>query len=147
MNKKGAISFQDTFYNFMFLALCVLALFSFIFVLQRDNNAPQPISNNTLFSETATNLGSTLNNSESSSKIQQNIFNAEKPQQGFGSIVLFGIVSAGKTFTNMIYSFFDLILRIPMVVLGIDSKIVSAFITILVVTLIIGIWIVYKLGG
>lgn len=146
MNKKGQ-AFQQTFYNFMLLALMLLAILSMIFTVQRDNNAPQPLANNSLFNETASRLGANLTNGQNSSQTQQSIFSAETPAPGFGSIVLFGIVSAGKTFTNMIYNIFDVILRIPMVVLGIDSEIVSALVSILVITLIIGIWIVYKLGG
>lgn len=146
MNKKGQ-SFQKTFYNFMLLAIVVLGLFSSAFILQDDNDAPNPIADNPLFNETAARLGSNLTGAKDSSAIQQGIFSDEKPKPGFGSIVLFGIVSAGKTFTGLTYDFFGIIFRVPMIVLGIDSQIVSAFVTILIVSLIIGIWIVYKLGG
>lgn len=146
MNKQGQ-AFQKTFYNFMLLALVVLGIFSFAFFVQSDNNAPTPLSDNALFNDTAARLRSNITGAEGSSKIQQRIFSDEKPKPGFGSIVLFGIVSAGKTFTGLIYDFIGLILRVPMIVLGIDSEIVSAFITILIVALIIGLWIVYKLGG
>lgn len=146
MNNKGA-NFQQTFYSFILFLLVVLGLLNLTFHVQRDNNAVNPVSNNVLFNDTATRLSSNVTQSESSSKIQQGIFSDETPKPGFGSIVLFGIVSAGKTFTNMIYSYFALLFRIPIVVLGIDSAIVSVFITILIITLIIGVWIIYKIGG
>lgn len=146
MNNRGQ-SFQETFYNFMFLAIVVLGLLSFTFIIQGDNDAAQPLAENSLFNETATRLGNNLTNAENSSQIQQGIFSDENPRSGFGSIVLFGIVSAGKTFTSLIYDVFGAIFRLPMLILGIDSQIVSTIISILVITLIIGVWIVYKLGG
>lgn len=146
MNKRGQ-SFQQTFYSFMLLAIVVLGMLSYTFIIQADNDAEQPLADNNLFNDTADRLGSNLTYAENASQVQQGIFSAEKPQSGFGSIVLFGIVSAGKTFTNLIYGIFGAIFRIPMLILGIDSKIVSTIISILVITLIIGVWIVYKLGG
>lgn len=146
INKKGQ-AFQKTFYSFLFLALVVVGLLSFSFTLQEDNDAANPLSNHSLFNDTATSLKESISSSETSSKTQQTNFNEENPRSGFGSIVLFGIVSAGKTFTTMIYSFFTLIIKIPMIVLGIDSVIVSALVTIMAITIIIGVWIVYKLGG
>ena len=146
MNKKGQ-SFQQTFYNFMLLAVVVLAMLSYTFIIQDDNDAAQPLAQNDLFNGTAARLGANLTNAENASQIQQGIFSDEKPQSGFGSIVLFGIVSAGKTFTTLVYDIFGAIFRVPMIVLGIDSQIVSTIISILIITLIIGVWIVYKLGG
>lgn len=146
MNTRGK-SFQDTFYSFMLLGLLVLALLSSSFIIQEDNDAPQPLASNPLFNQTATSLNESISSAEASGQIQQGIFSEEKPREGFGSIVLFGVVSAGKTFTNVTYDILGLTFRIPMVVLGINSEIVSAFISILVITIIIGLWIVYKLGG
>lgn len=142
-----AESFQATFYKFIGLALLIVGLLSLTFILQDNNDVGNPISNNSLFNDTATSLKSSISSSEDSSKTQQENFNEENPRPGFGSIVLFGIVSAGKTFTNMVWNFFPLIFKIPMIILGIDSVIVSTFISILTITIIIGVWIVYKLGG
>ena len=146
MNKKGR-SFEKTFYIFIFFALVILGLLNSTFTIQTDNVATNKLADNELFSDTASRLSSNFTGSEDDSKIQQGIFSDETPKSGFGSIVLFGIVSAGKTFTDMTYGFFNLVIKIPMVVLGIESEIVSAFMTVLIVSLIIGVWIVYKLGG
>lgn len=146
MNNKGQ-GFQQTFYNFMLLAIVVLGMLSYTFIIQGSNDAEQPLSDNDLFNNTATRLGNNLTNAENASQIQQGIFSDENPRSGFGSIVLFGIVSAGKTFTSIVYDIFGVIFKLPMLVLGIDSQIVSTIIMILIITLIIGVWIVYKLGG
>ncbi len=146
MNKKGQ-SFQKTVYTFIFFALVALGLLTSAFIIQDDNGAPEKLASNELFNSTAERLSLNFTESEGSGKLQQGLFNSEVPKPGFGSIVLFGIVSAGKTFTNIVYSFFDLVIRIPTIVLGIESAIVSAFLTLLIISLIIGVWIVYKLGG
>lgn len=146
INKRGQ-TFQNTFYKFMFMALILVGLFSFAFTLQEDNSVGNPISNNSLFNNTANTLRDSISDAEDTGKTQQEAFNEEEPRSGFGSIVLFGIVSTGKTYGTMIYSLFGPALRIPMIVLGINSEIISAFVSILALAIIAGLWYLWKLGG
>ena len=47
----------------------------------------------------------------------------------------------------MIIGTFNTIIKLPVVFLGIDPIIVSILSTMLILTIIIGLWVVYKLGG
>lgn len=141
------VSFQELFGNFLWLGLFILAGFTFIIFVQDANNAAQPILENPLFNESFEDLTSTLSGLEDTSGIQYSQFIGEEPKVGFGSIVLFGIVSAGKTFGNVIIGMFTILIKLPLVVIGIPQTLFSVIITWIIISLIIGAWVLYKLGG
>ena len=47
----------------------------------------------------------------------------------------------------MIIGTFNTLIKLPMVILGVDPIVSSVIGTMLILTIIIGLWIVYKLGG
>jgi len=140
-------SFQDIFMNFLWLGLFVLAALSFVITIQSTDNATQPIIEDPFFNESFGELRSDISALEDTSQLQYDEFTSEQPQLGFGSIVLFGIVAAGKTFGNVVFGFFGALLNIPLVILGIPQTLFATFITGLVISLIISAWVLYKLGG
>ncbi len=139
--------FEEIFGTFALLGLMVLALFSVIISVQGNNDAPQPLADNELISGTYKSLNDTIGSLEGTSATQYDLFSKEKPTPGFGAIVMFTIVSIGKTFGNMIFAVFILIIKVPLVVLGISQTIVSMIISFLTITVVISLWIVYKFGG
>ena len=139
--------FEDIFGSFAFLGLMVLALFSIIIIVQSDNEAPQPLADNELISGTYGSLNETISSLEGTSATQYDLFSKEKPTPGFGAIVMFTIVSIGKTFGNMIFTIFTLIIKVPLIVLGVEQSIVAMLISFLTITVVIALWIVYKFGG
>lgn len=139
--------FQDIFGNFALVGLLVLAIFSLIFIVQTDNNATQPLAENVLINRTYTNLNDTMSSLESEGTNKYNLFSTEKPALGFGSIVLFTIVNAGSTFGNIIFIIFTLIIKVPLIVLGVDPTVTAMIISFLSISIIIALWIVYKFGG
>ncbi len=139
--------FEEIFGTFALLGLMVLALFSVIISVQGNNDAPQPLADNELISGTYGSLNDTIGSLEGTSATQYDLFSKEKPSPGFGSIVMFTIVSIGKTFGNMIFAVFILIIKVPLIVLGISQTIVSMIISFLTITVVIALWVVYKFGG
>ena len=139
--------FEDIFGNFVMVSLMILALFSVIIIIQNDNNAPQPLVEDELFNSTYGSLNETIGSLEGSSSTQYNIFSKDSPKPGFGAIVMFTIVNVGKTFGNLIFVMFTLIIKLPLIVLGIDQTIVSMIISFLTIIVVIALWIVYKFGG
>ena len=141
------MKFEDIFGTFAFLGLMVLALFSVIIIVQEDNEASQPLSDNELISETYGNLSGTIGSLERVSGTQYSLFSKEKPTPGFGAIVMYTIVSIGKTFGTIIFTFFTLIIKVPLIVLGIEQTIISMIMSFLTISVVIALWIVYKFGG
>lgn len=140
-------NFQDMFGNFLWLGLFILAGFTFMILVQNANNATQPIIEDPLFNESFEDLTSSLSGLEDTSGVQYSQFIGEEPKTGFGSIVLFGIVSAGKTFGNVVIGMFTILIKLPLVVIGIPQTLFSVIITWIIISLIIAAWILYKLGG
>jgi len=140
-------SFQDIFGNFAFLGLMVLAILGLVITVQNLNESVQPLSEHELINETFTNITSLIGSAEGESKSKYNLFSSEKPRLGFGSIVLFTIVTVGKTFGNLIFGLFTFIIKIPLIILGVNQTIVSMIISFLTISIVIALWIVYKFGG
>ena len=139
--------FESIFGNFAMIGLMVLALFSLVFVVQNNNESPQPLSDDKLFNNTFTNLNNTIGSLEQTSDSKYTLFSEEKPPPGVFSIVLFTIINVGKTFGNIIFVLFTVIIKIPLIVLGIEPSIVSMITAFLTISVIIALWIVYKFGG
>ncbi len=139
--------FQDMFNRYLFFGLFILAAISFVITIQGENGAPQPLGADPLISNVLNNLASNISSAENISKTQYGLFNDEQPKTGFGSIVLFGIVAVGKTTGTIISGFFTIILQLPLVVLGIDSSILNILITWASISIVIALWLLYKLGG
>lgn len=140
-------NFQDIFGNFAFVALMILAGIAFIIISQTANDAAQPIVGNQILNSTYSDLQDSLSSLESTSQVQYGQFTEETPQSGFTSIVLFGIVSAGKTFSTVVLSTFVLIVELPTLVLGLPQTLFATLASWMVISLIVAAWILYKIGG
>ena len=139
--------FSDTFRSFTLLSLMMIGLFGFVINIQSDNNAPDPVINNLLFNNTVSKLKVNITSLENESSIQGNEFYKEKPIPGVGSILLFTIVSFGKTFSNVIFGLFIILLNLPLIILGIDPTISSTLWSLLMVIVVTALWGLYKWGG
>ena len=139
--------FSTILNNFLFMGLLVFAGFSFVVITQADNNAVQPIGEDSLFNESFNDLQANLDSLESTGNTQYGQFTSEVPAAGFASIVLFGIVSVGKTFGSLTLTTFGLIIKLPLIVLGIPASTAAILFTWLVVSIITAMWLLYKLGG
>lgn len=140
-------SFEATFNNFLWLGLFVFAGLSLIFIIQADNGAPQPLEEDPLINISFNELRANITAGENASETQYGIFNSEKPKPSLGSIVLFTIVSAGKTFGAIVINVFFILIKLPVLILSLDPTIISILITWLSISLITALWLLYKFGG
>ena len=139
--------FYELFVNFMLVGLVILSLFAFGSFFQSDNNIENQFMENSLMNDTYGTLRTDLGGLRDQSQAQKTLFESENPTSGFGTILLFSIVSTGKVFNGMIIGTFNTLIKLPIVFLGLDPIIVSIISTMLILTIIIGLWVVYKLGG
>ncbi len=141
------VKFIDLFTNFMLIGLVVFSMFAFTSFFQEENEVENQFMENSLMSSTFANLNSSLSGLSEQSQAQKTLFESENPTSGFGTILLFSIVSTGKIFNGMVIGLFNTLIRLPVTILGVDPIVISVLSTILILTIIIGLWIVYKLGG
>lgn len=141
------MKFEGIFGTCVVIGLFALALFALINNIQQNNDAEQPLIENKLVGDTYADLNNTIGSLEGTSSTQKNLFFQEKPAIGFGAIVLYTIVSVGKTFGNIIFTLLTLVIKVPLIVLGVDPAITSMLISFLTISVVIALWIVYKFGG
>lgn len=141
------VKFYDLFSNFMLIGLVILSIFAFAVFFQQENNVESQFIEDTLMNNTYNSLYENLNSLRDESQTQKTLFESENPTSGFGTILLFSIVSSGKVFNGMIVSIFNTLIKLPVVILGLDPTTVSVLSTWLILTIILGLWAIYKLGG
>jgi len=141
------VTFYKLFTSFLMIALIVFGILSFGIQFQSENNVEDPFVENQLINETYGTLQTDLNSYGSESQLQKSLFESDEPLAGFGSILLFSILSAGKVFNGMVVGTFNTLIKLPIVILGVDPVIVSVLGTLLIFSIIMGLWILYKLGG
>ncbi|KKN21506.1 hypothetical protein LCGC14_0924710 [marine sediment metagenome] len=139
--------FQELVLNFSIVAIMVLSLFSFFIIVQEQNDAVDPLKNNAVFSDSFEQLIGTIENNTRDAEEKYGVFNDEDPKAGVGSIVLFGIVSVGKTFSSIIFGTFIAVIKLPLVILGIAPSVYNLILVILIISVIVSVWLLYKLGG
>lgn len=139
--------FQELVLNFSIVAIMVLSLFSFFIIVQEQNDAVDPLKDNIVFSDSFEQLIGTIENNTRDAEEKYGVFNDEDPKAGVGSIVLFGIVSVGKTFSSIIFGTFIAVIKLPLVILGIAPSVYNLILVILIISVIVSVWLLYKLGG
>ena len=141
------VKFTTLFFNFMLIGLAIFSIFSFISNFQDNNGVTEKLMDNALMNESFGELQTDLRTLRDQSQAQKTLFESENPTSGFGTILLFSIVSSGKVFNGFIVSIFNSVIKLPQVVFSLDPVITSIISSILLLSIIIGLWIVYKLGG
>lgn len=133
--------------KFFLLALVLVALFSMIVLTQEENYAQVKIIDEEVFNSSFNKLLITVDDSTEKSQEKYDVFLSEEPKTGFGSLVLFGIVSVGRTFSNIVFGTLSAVIRLPLLVLGIPDLTVNLIIAWLIIVVIVAVWLLYKLGG
>lgn len=140
-------NFEKTFITLALFGLMVIAIFSFVINVQNDNEASDGIINNDLVNNTYSDLGGKIDNDVRSAESSYVSFNENNPTIDAGQIVLSTIVSAGKVFNGMGIGFYTIIVKLPARYLGIDEKVLGIIFTIIVLVIIIGLYILARVGA
>ena len=134
--------------KFFLIALICIALFNIIISTQEENDATQKIIDEEVFNSSFNKLLVSVDDSTEKSQEKYDVFISEEPKTGLSSsIILFGIVSVGKTFSNIIFGTLSAVVRLPLLVLGIPDTTLNLIIAWLTIMVIVAVWLLYKLGG
>lgn len=140
-------SFRKTFITFSMISLFVFASISFIVSFQSENNADSSILENELINRTFSSLGSDISGQELSSNSSKNAFESEIPAPGFGSLIIFAIVGVAQTFTGIITTTYNVIIVLPISLLGVPQQVAQILGSILMVSLLLLAWRLYRVGS
>ncbi len=141
------VEFGDLVGKLTFSIIVIFAVMMFVVQLQESNDAVSKIDNNSIFNNSLTEMSTQIDTATSEAGEKYDVFNEETPQPGFGSIILFGIVSVGKTFSTIVFGFFTVIIKLPLVVFGVPASTFNLLLVWLIIAVIVAVWRLYKLGG
>lgn len=142
-----AQSFQNLFIQFSLISLFVFGTISFIVLFQQENGAATTILENQLINSTFVDLAASIADQSVSSNSSQNSFNSEVPAPGFGSLIIFAIVGVAQTFTSLVTTIWNILIILPLSILGIPNEVANVLGSILVISLILLAWRVYRVGS
>jgi len=140
-------SFRATWINFILIGILVFSLISFIVVFQEQNNVEGGILENELINSTFNDLAEELSTSGGDVQTQRESFEAEIPERGFGSLIIFTIVGVTQNFMSVIITIFNILIVLPAQIIGVSPIVISALGSILIVSLILLAWRVYRIGS
>lgn len=140
-------SFRETFLIFALIGIFVFSMLSFGITLQLDNGVTDPITNNPVINSTFNRLESNLSSYGSQTQAQRASFESEIPERGFGTLIIFSIVSVGQKFTAIIITTYNILIVLPASILGISPVVISVLGSILIVTLLLLVWRVIRAGS
>lgn len=139
--------FENTFKNFMLLGLMVFGILAFVIIGQTQNNATESILDSATINNTYTNLRTDFEGFQEEAQSQKLLFESETPTLGFGTLLFYSIISSGKVFNSMVGALFNTIIKLPTIVLGLDPILIGVISAMLILSIIVGLWIIYKVGG
>lgn len=139
------MEFRKLWLDFVMIAIVVFALMSFVVQLEVDNGETS-ILENEVFNRSYQALQTNLTSFSDTTQGQKENFEADPPTLSFGALVVIAIVSAGQIFSGMLISLYNIFIVLPSTFLGIPQIVVSVLSSILVVTIILLLWRLYKVG-
>lgn len=129
----------------LILGILVFAIMSYIIIVQNNNDldASSRITNNTLINESYGDLETSLNK-QGSSEDALDALEDVPPEEYVGDLNVASTVSATRTARSIITGVWNVLIKLPMIILGVDPVVLSAIGTILLIFMAIGIWAIWK---
>ncbi len=141
------MSFQKIFIAFTLTGLFALAMISFGVQIASENDSDNSILDDPSISKVNASLFRNLTTYQSMSQGQRENFESEIPTTGFGTLIIFGVMSAGKVFTGMVMGVFSSLLAIfSSERIGIDPVVLGILTSLLIFGTIFALWRLYKAG-
>ena len=141
------VKFENLIGKFIIVVILFLGLFTYIVTIQSNNNAVQPVSQDPTFNDSFQGLIAQVEDNTEEAEEKYGVFNSEEPKSGFGSVILFSIVSVGKGFSSFTFGFLGAIIKLPLILFGIPIEIYNLIITWLIIGVVVSAYVLYKLGG
>lgn len=140
------MEFKKLFGNMALLGLFVFAFISFVIINQNNNGVADSdkITNNTIINSTYSDLSSNLTNSQTQAQTSSNTFGAITPNQEFGELEVTSVVSPTRIFKTLTIGTFNVLIALPMRVLGVSPIVSAVLSSVLILLIIIGIWAIWK---
>jgi|TARA_Y100000310_G_scaffold97876_1_gene95551 hypothetical protein len=139
------MEFRKFWVSFILVGLVLFSLMAFVVQFQEDHGK-STVLENSVFNDSYQALQTNLTGFRDTSQSQKENFEADPPTLSFGALIIFAIVSAGQIFAGMIVAIFNILIVLPASFLGIPPLVIGIFSSILVLTIILLLWRLFKVG-
>ena len=131
--------------NTVVLGMLVFAILSFIITMQIDSelDPSKRITNNSLINESHGDLEASLDQKQSSKESLDSLEQVP-PSESIGDLDVSSLVSTTRNARSIITGVWNILIKLPQIVLGVSETMASAITTILLIFIAIGIWAVWK---
>jgi len=139
------MSFKEIFANIVVSALFVFCIMSFIIIVQTDNNSNEKITDNELINSSYSHLSGNLTRIQPTSQASLDSFGENPPsERQLGDLDVGSVVAPTKLFRGMSIGTYNILIKLPMVLLGVSPVVASVISSIIILLIIIGIWAISK---
>jgi len=131
----------------VFLGVLIFSIMSFIVIIQLDNSVNQAdrITNNSLIADSFKDLEGNISQQK---EAQSALDNLEKvpptTPETIGDLSVASTVSTTRTATSISIGVWNVLIKLPQVILGVSPIVSSAITSILLLIIAIGIWAIWK---
>ena len=126
--------------------LFAFSLINFSVTLTNDNNATNIVMENDAINDTFGELGTELASEQDKGNSSKTLFESDIPLLGTDSFLFNSIIGVGKVFTGIWRNMYNLTFGLLADTLGISSVVLGVITTILLLTIILLAWGLYKTG-
>jgi hypothetical protein len=139
-------SFKEILFSLIIVGLFFYLIVSFGVQLGVDNGANNTLLENPVFNLSFQGMQTNLTEIISTSNDSRAAFEKDNVLLSFGDLIFFSIVGVGKIITNSIVAFFNIIGTVGTQNLGIDPLVIGVFGAMILISLVIYLWRLYKTG-
>ena len=131
--------------NMLILGILVFSIMSWIIIIQFDSGLipSERITNNSLINESFGDLESALNQQQGAENALDSLEDVP-PQDYVGDLDVGSTVSATRTSRSIIVGLWNIYIKLPQVILGVDPVVAASISSILLIVIAIGIWAIWK---
>lgn len=138
------MEFRSIFIGIVVVGILFLAIFQLTITTQNQNNQAQLITNNTVINQSYGGLTTQLGTAQAGSDSASNTFGQITPTQSFGIVDVTSIVSPTRTFRALLIGTYNVMIVLPAKILGVPPIVVGVIGAILMLTIILGIWAIWR---
>ena len=144
MNKKGSLLVWIT--SMMLIGLFMFAMIGFGRQLAIDNNLNNSIMNNPNIEKAYSNLELNFSSAKNDSEIQQTSFFSKVPILGELGLIIEALSGFSRTFFNVVVNFASLPIVLIQETLGVSSVVLGGISAIIMMSLLLLVWQLYRSG-
>lgn len=138
------MSLQKMFVTFAILGLLVYGLMSFIIITQRNNEVEDEITHHDALNDTYGALYDDLSDAQEETETVIGNFTRRSPTEEFGELSVTSIFSPTRKIKTLTLGLWNTLIQLPLIVLKISPVVASIITSILIISLIIGMWLIWK---